>query len=528
VNARAAALLDWLDDRTGFRIIRHHLLDEPLPPGTGWFFTLGSILLFGLGLQVVTGTALALYYAPTPDHAWDSVRFITTEVRLGSFLRGLHHWGATVVVVAAVLHLARVVCFGSYRKPRELNWIIGIVLLQLILAFGLTGYLLPWDQRAYWATVVSINISKLAPVVGEWVAGLLRGGLEVGALTLTRWYALHVLVLPPVLALVVAVHLYLMRRHGISGPIRERRGTPAAFFPSQAAKDLTMAIAVGIVLVVLAVKGAPALEAPADPTSSNYVPRPEWYFLGLFQLLKYFPGKLEVIGALVVPGLAITLLALLPWIDPGKSRAWRDRRLTLVAFAGGLAAVATLTTLGAMDRPSTADAGTWNLQELAGATLIDTGTQCAKCHTATSAIAGPIEAGHIARPADWLATHVVDPEVIAPGVRQPPATNPRDTAAILAALARLRSGPAPEQDPSTRQAAVLFNRNCFSCHIVDGIGGVEGPDLSHVGRKYDAASIAKRVNNPVDVKPDAEMPAFEGKLTPVQIQTIAAWLAAKR
>jgi ubiquinol-cytochrome c reductase cytochrome b subunit len=528
VKARTAAFLDGLDDRTGYRDIRRYLLDEPLPPGTGWFFTLGSILLFGLGIQVVTGTALALYYAPTPDHAWDSVRFITTEVRFGSFLRGLHHWGATVVVVAAVLHLVRVVLFGSYRKPREVNWIIGVVLLQVILAFGLTGYLLPWDQRAYWATVVSINISKLAPVVGEWLAGFLRGGPEVGALTLTRWYALHVLVLPPVLALLVAAHLYLMRRHGITGPVRERRGTPLEFFPRQAARDLAMALAVGMVLAALAWKGAPALEAPADPAASNYVPRPEWYFLGLFQLLKYFPGKLEVIGALVVPGIAITLLALLPWIDPGKSRAWRDRRFTLVAFAVGLAAVATLTSLGAMDRPTTAAAGTWNLQELAGATLIDTSAQCARCHTATSAIAGPIEAGHLGRPADWLASHVVDPEVIAPGVRQPPDTNPRDTAAILAALARLRSGLAPEQDPSARQAAVLINQNCLTCHLVDGIGGVEGPELSHVGRKYDAASIAKRVNNPVDVKPDAEMPAFGGKLTAAQIQTIAAWLAAKR
>jgi len=528
VNPRAAALLNWLDDRTGFRVIRHHLLDEPLPPGTGWFFTLGSILLFGLGIQVVTGTALALYYAPTPDHAWDSVRFITSEVRLGSFLRGLHHWGATVVVVAAALHMARVVFFGSYRKPRELNWIVGVVLLQVILAFGLTGYLLPWDQRAYWATVVAINISKLTPVVGEWAAGFLRGGPEVGALTLTRWYALHVLVLPPLLAVLVVVHLYLMRRQGISGPVRERRGTPAAFFPSQAARDLVMAFVVGILLAALAWKGAPALEPPADPAASGYIPRPEWYFLGLFQLLKYFPGKLEVIGALVVPGIAMTLLALLPWIDRGKSRAWHDRRFALGGFVLGAAAVATLTSLGAMDRPSTAATSGWNPQELAGATLIETSGQCAKCHNATSGIAGPIEAGHIGRPADWLASHVVDPEVIAPGVRQPPATNPRETAAILAALARMRSGPAPEQDPAAREAALLIDRNCLTCHRVDGAGGDEGPELSHVGRKYDAASIAKRVNNPVDVKPDAEMPPFGGKLTPAQIQTIATWLAARK
>ncbi len=200
MKSSGSALLDWLDHRTGFRAIRKHLLDEPLPAGTGWWFTLGSVLLFGLGVQVVTGIALALYYAPTPDHAWDSVRYITTDVRGGRLLRGLHHYGASVVVVAALAHLVRVVFFGSYRKPREMNWIVGLLLLQVILAFGLTGYLLPWDQRAYWATVVTINISKLTPGLGEAIAAVLRGGSEIGALTLTRWYAAHVLVLPPVSA----------------------------------------------------------------------------------------------------------------------------------------------------------------------------------------------------------------------------------------------------------------------------------------------------------------------------------------
>ena len=189
-----------------------------------------------------------------------------------------------------MLHLVRVVFFGSYRKPRELNWIVGLLLLQVILAFGLTGYLLPWDQRAYWATVVTINIARLTPVLGDVVAAVLQGGAEVGALTLTRWYAVHVMVLPAVLVGLVVVHLYLMRRHGISGPVTPRIGSSQMFFPHQAARDLTMAVAGGVLLAALAWRGAPALEPPADPTSSDYIPRPEWYFLGLFQLLKYFPG----------------------------------------------------------------------------------------------------------------------------------------------------------------------------------------------------------------------------------------------
>ena len=526
MKRRFDELAAWLDDRTGFRTIRHHLLDEPLVPGTGWWFTLGSLLLFGLGVQVVTGIALALYYAPTPDHAWDSVRFITNEVHAGGFIRGLHHWGASVVVVAAALHMARVVLFGSYHRPREVNWIVGLVLLHVILAFGLTGYLLPWDQRAYWATVVAINISKLTPGLGETIAALLRGGPDIGALTLTRWYAIHVLVLPPVLLGLTAFHLYLMRRQGISGPVKPREGTPQPFFPNQAGRDLVVAIAAGVLLAVLAWKGAPPLEPPADPTSSDYIPRPEWYFLGLFQLLKYFPGKLEVIGALVLPGLAMTFLALLPWIDIGGTRHWRGRRIVLGTFIAGIAGIMTLTTLGAMDRSPQESRG-WSVRELAGAALITTGDRCSRCHAPTG-IAAPVSAGRISRPADWLAMHVGDPEMIGPGLRDAPATNDRDTLALLAALTRMRATDPPAIDGPTGHLMMVLNRSCLGCHLVDGVGGKEGPDLSHAGQKYDAASIERRIINPVDVKPDAEMPAFAGKLTRAEVLAIAAWLAARK
>src|SRR5262249_33157335 len=204
----------WLDARTGYRAGLRRLLDEPVPGNVNWWFTLGSALLFLLSLQVVSGATLALYYAPTPTQAYDSVRFITDRLVFGRVLRGLHFFGASFIVVFAVLHLLRVLFFGAYKPPREVTWMTGVVLLLIVLGFGLTGYLLPWDQRAYWATVVAINISKLTPVDGEFVAGLLRGGPDIGALTLTRWYAIHVLVLPPALAGLVILHLFLMRRQG--------------------------------------------------------------------------------------------------------------------------------------------------------------------------------------------------------------------------------------------------------------------------------------------------------------------------
>ena len=223
-------LIDWLHDRTGIRTIREVLFDEPLPPGTGWFFTLGSVLLALIGVQVLTGAFLTLYYAPTPDHAYDSVRFISSTTA-GRLVRGLHHFGASFIVVAAALHMLRVIGFGSYKPPRELTWLSGLGALGLILAFALTGYLLPWDQRAYWATVVTINISKLAPVAGPVVAGILQGGSAIGALTLTRWYAAHVIFLPGVLIAIVAAHLVLMRRQGISGSGRPRQGLPDGILP---------------------------------------------------------------------------------------------------------------------------------------------------------------------------------------------------------------------------------------------------------------------------------------------------------
>jgi ubiquinol-cytochrome c reductase cytochrome b subunit len=516
----------WLDDRAGTDAIRRVLLDEPLPAGTAWWFTTGSVLLFGLLVQIVTGIALAMFYAPTPDHAWDSVTYISTAVPGGALLRGLHYWGASLMVVAIVVHLVRVVVFGSYRRPRELNWIVGLVLLHVVLAFGLTGYLLPWDQRAYWATVVTINIARLTPVAGDWLGALLQGGPQVGALTLTRWYAAHVIVLPALIALLVTVHLYLMRRQGISGPITPQPGRSQMFFPWQAARDLAVVAVVALVLVGLAWRGAPPLEPPADPASSGYVPRPEWYFLGLFQLLKAFPGRFEVVGVIVVPALAMTWMLLLPWIDRGRSRAPRHRRGVLLLFFAGLASVGALTVVGALDHPARLQTA-WNLRELAGAALIETDERCTSCH-APDRIEPPIRAGRFAQPQAWVNAHVLDPMMIAPSLREPPPVNQADTLAIQAALARLRSGPPPPVDAATRHRQVLVSRFCLSCHRVDGVGGSDGPDLSSVGLKLSAAQIEQRILDPKSVQADAQMPALADKIAADDIRILAAWFASRK
>ena len=518
--------LDWLDGRTGWRRARGMLLDEPLPAGTGWLFTLGSVLLALIAVQLLTGAFLTLYYAPTPDHAYDSVRFISASFA-GRLVRGLHHYGASFLVIAVVLHMLRVVVFGAYKRPRELTWVSGIVLLLLVLGFALTGYLLPWDQRAYWATVVTINIGRLAPLGGDVIADVMQGGAAVGALTLTRWYAAHVIFLPAVLVLITVLHLTMMRRQGISGPIRARTGPPFAFYPAQAARDVTVILLVLAALTAFAWQGAPALEAPADPTDATYVPRPEWYFLGLFQLLKYFPGKWEVVGAVLVPTLAVALLLGLPWLDRSPAREPRRRPIVMGAVFIATVAVVALTALGWRDRPAaTAETG-WSLREIGGA-QIAAAANCARCHNDTG-VADPLDAVAVSRGSEWITGHVADPEMIAPGLREPPvAMREREAAAIVAYVHQLSRAPYPGFPKELETSATIFARYCVGCHKIDGDGGTDGPDLSRAGEKHDAAELRRWIADPESVDPDAEMPSFERRLTAAELDTIAAYLAARR
>ncbi len=520
-------VLEWLDARVGYTAVRGVVLDEELPAGTGWLFTLGSILLALLSFQLLTGAFLTLYYAPTPDHAYDSVRFIGATTA-GRLVRGLHHFGASFIVVAAVLHMVRVIVLGSYKPPREVTWLSGLALLGLILAFALTGYLLPWDQRAYWATVVTINISKLAPFAGDTVASIMRGGATIGALTLTRWYAAHVIFLPALLIALVASHLVLMRRQGISGPVRPRAGAAFRFYPQQAARDVTVVLVVLAALAALAWHGAPPLEGPADPTDAIYIPRPEWYFLALFQMLKYFPGRLEVVGAMVVPGLIAAGLALLPWVDRGPVRDPRRRPLVMVATVFGLCALATLTALGWRDKPSsTRPAETWTMREIGGRSLA-AAQQCSRCHS-DAGVADPIDSTPASRGGEWLMGHVTDPEMIAPGLREPPtAISEREAAAVVAYAQRASRQIYPGFPPSVEAAAIVWARFCVGCHTLDGDGGKQGPDLSHEGTKHDLATLRRWITNPEAVDPEADMPAFGKRLKPQELDAIAQFLAARK
>jgi len=213
-----ATVVDWVDERTSLSGGARWMMFRKVPKGTNWFYTLGSATMFAFLSQAVTGVFLAMYYDPSPTNAYESTRFITNEVFLGEFVRGMHKWGSSVMVILVFLHMARTFFFGAYKYPRELNWIIGVVLLILTMVMSFTGYLLPFDQRSYWATIVGVNINGTGPLVGPFLSDFLRAGPEFGATTLSRFYAIHMLLVPGLIAALIGLHLYLVAKLGTTAP----------------------------------------------------------------------------------------------------------------------------------------------------------------------------------------------------------------------------------------------------------------------------------------------------------------------
>ena len=350
----------WIDERIDLKALRATLLDRKVPGGLSLWHTLGSATLAVFTVQVVTGVILAMYYAPSPDHAYDSIRFLERNVMSGALLRGMHHWGASAMVLLVLAHMIRVFSMGAYKYPREINWLLGVVLLFIVLGFSFTGYLLPWDQKAYWATQVGTNIAGTTPLVGGVLVRLLRGGSQLGAATLTRFYSLHVLLFPLLLGGIVLVHLALVIRQGIAprphaleqnAPERtsdaaypgyyeehyaKAKAADVRFWPDIVAKDIAVATAVILIIFLLARFAGAGLDAPADPTDAAYIPRPEWYFLPFFQLLKLVPGSMESAVAVGVPAAIVLVLLLLPFFDRRSKRSLFHRPIAGVLLAGTL------------------------------------------------------------------------------------------------------------------------------------------------------------------------------------------------
>jgi menaquinol-cytochrome c reductase cytochrome b subunit len=211
-------VVDWIDERTSLSGGLRWLMFRKVPKGTNWFYTLGSAAMFAFLSQAVTGVFLAMYYDPSPTRAYESIRYVTNEAFLGQFVRGMHKWGSSVMVILVFLHMGRTFFFGAYKYPRELNWVIGVVLLILTMTMSFTGYLLPFDQRSYWATIVGVNINGTGPLIGPYLSDFLRAGPEFGATTLSRFYAIHMMLVPGLLAALIGAHLYLVAKLGTTAP----------------------------------------------------------------------------------------------------------------------------------------------------------------------------------------------------------------------------------------------------------------------------------------------------------------------
>src|SRR3984885_11306254 len=343
-------VIDWLENRTGLESAVKNFLYEDIPASAGWHQIIGSMAVFFFVIQVFTGAMLAFNYAPTPGEAYNSVKYIMTELTAGPLMRGLHHWGTSMMLIIVVLHMIQVFIYGAYKKPREATWMVGVVLLLITLVFGLSGYLLPWDNRAYFGTVVTTHIASQAPFAGPYLLRLLgTQGDSVGNVTFSRFYALHTVLLPPLTLILIGIHVFLVRKHGVAaapGDTAPRR----RFFPEQVFKD-TVGIAVGfIILFVMAVVAKVPLERLADPTDTAHIPRPELYFLFLFQALKFFKGPMETFVSVVLPGLAVLMLLLVPFIDRGPmirlgKRTFAISLVVLAALAWtGLTTAAVVTT----------------------------------------------------------------------------------------------------------------------------------------------------------------------------------------
>jgi len=324
-------MLNWLESRTGFVSMAKDFLTEDIPGGASYWYVFGSATMFAMILQITTGIFLTFFYAPSANTAWESTRAIYLNP-FTHFLLSVHYWGASAMIALVFLHLLQVLIWGAYKSPRELQWIVGVLLLIVTLVLGLTGYLLPWDMDAYFASAVSLNITGLPPG-GALLQTIAQGGTTMGTNTINRFFGLHVWLMPAALVALVGAHLAIFRHNGPAGPVVDdpRKLKPGRFWPDQMFMDAFASFVVFLIIIALAWISPPFLDAKADPTNGSFVPYPAWYFLFLFGLLNLVPIFLgngpfpELLAAIIVPTIGILIVFALPWIDRSTTRSFASR-----------------------------------------------------------------------------------------------------------------------------------------------------------------------------------------------------------
>jgi len=534
------SVVEWLDHRTGVQTAIRQFLYEEIPASSGWHQVFGSVAVFLFLTQAFTGALLAFNYAPTPGDAYNSLRYILTELTGGRLIRGLHHWGASMMIVVVVLHMIQVFLYGAYKKPREATWMVGVVLLLLTLAYGLTGYLLPWDNRAYWGTVVATQIAGQAPLVGPYLTRLLGGGGAVGVVTFARFYGLHVLLLPPATLLLIAIHIYLVRKHGVAPLPGDERLPKQQFYPAQVFKDTVAIFLAFAVLFTMAVVVRVPLEQLADPTDNTYIPRPEWYFLFLFQTLKLFTGPLELVGSVVLPGLAVLLLILVPFLDRGQMvrvtrRVFAAAVVVLAVIGwGGLTAAAVATTpkpepMAQIDYSAPTDWMQLSPEEMAGVAYFRE-EHCVSCHAVGEggARVGPdLTKASIHKDAAWMIQHFKRPATMVPGSSMPPIQlTDAQLASLAAFLLKLNPnnatalGNAPAF--ATAGALVYQANHCAACHMVNGVGIKLGPPLNGLAKRRARSWVEEHFADPQALSPGSMMPPY--KLSAKDMENLTTYL----
>ena len=434
-----------IDERLQISPLVSAFLNRRMPAQVSWAHTLGSATLLFLVVQIATGIVLSLSYVPSPDAAYESVLYID-QTPFGALVRGVHHWSAGLLVLLVGLHALRVFIWAAYRYPRELTWIVGALLFFVVLGFAFTGYLLPWDQRAYWATVVGTNIAGSAPLIGRNLLEFLRGGPELGAITLARFYGVHIWVLPALLIGLVGFHVFAVIRQGIAASPRRR--PLAAPIPGESrrsayereyqaeksvgepfwralVKDAIVSVVLLAIVFALAIFVGATLEPKANPNATGYAPRPEWYFLDLFQLLWYFTGGFESLLIFGFFSIGAIVFLLIPFIDRSHERLPLRRPVAMALAGAVVVGVIGLTFVGATSSP----AGIATVPPVAGMTA------------------------------------------------------------------------------QQLEGLKIYNaEGCSSCHALRGIGGTSGPDLSRAGFRWEADTIRAQIVTPKDTR----MPAFDG------------------
>lgn len=561
----------WVNDRFPFTRFMNWGLHEEIPGGTRFSYTLGSACLFLLIIQILTGIWQMFYYVPTVDHAYASLNYLRLEVPFGWLIHGLHYWGANAFTVVVGLHVIRVFIWGAYKKPREMVWLAGVILLLMTVGFMFTGPILPWDKKGYWAGQVGLNIAGNVPWIGHFIQSLLQGANKLGQLALMRLYVIHVAIIPFLTMTFVVIHLVAFRKFGSVGPWKEeKRKVSGEFWPEQLFKDALVAWFLFMLLVGLSAFVPAPIAGAADPMDTLYTPKPEWNFLFLYQVLKYFQGPWEPIGTVGLPLIIILLFLSLPFIDRSPERDPSKRIFVMFCASMFIIFVLGMTFVGDWSNPPVAEQVKYQSktkeasplessrnmppksaesqrpqQKLTGEQLFKS-LGCTTCHSATgrpSGKQGPdlimalSQRPNLSR--DWLKVQLVTPQKHNPNTIMPTYSNLNNQklTALIDYLQQLSlkkpevsqaSNVSSQQGSSNKEnGEQLFNTiGCTACHTINGkISHKQGPDLvmALTQKKQSKQWLKIQLLAPQQHNPSSVMPPY-GQLGDEKINALVDFL----